>query len=302
MKTESFKVLVLFLLIVVNATVVRPQQDLQTADSLIQDLTSSNTEVITKASLKLAEMGEAAVPKLLAFIRDENDKAVKLNQAVARAALDWQNFDKYKADASIREAKVHDKNINLALLTLGRIGKPAVDSLLDCLKNEFPRTRLRIPVAEQLATIGDKRAIGPLVETLSDGGSEKQKREAALDALKKITGQDFGHDDQKWEAWWETTQPAKRSRKPSTSVNRVAEITDAGHVYSGINQSDLISWPSAEMKKLGGEDGWGSFRPKNGDQGTIVAELRHWDTRGRIYILKIGDYYVVIDYRGIKLL
>jgi hypothetical protein len=301
MKTKLFKISLLFLLFALARVATPAQTDTQTVDSLIQDLSSSNPEAIARAGSKLAELKEAAIPKLFAFIHDENDKSVKLNQAVARAALDWQNFDKYKADAATQEAKVHDKNINLALIVAGRIGAPAVNSLLECLRNEFPLTRLRIAGAEQLAIIGDKKAIGPLVATLSDGGSEKKKREAAMDALQKLTGQDFGHDHGKWEAWWDSTGPAKTSRKPSSLINRTAEITDAAEVYSAINKSDLIEWPSPEMKRLGGEDGWGSFRPKNGDQGAIVAELRHWDTRAKLYILKIGDHYVVIDYRGVKL-
>ena len=152
-----------------------------------------------------------------------------------------------------------------------------------------------------MATIGNKRAIGPLVETLSDGGSEKQKREAAMDALKKITGQDFGHDDQKWEAWWEATGSKKSSPKPTGPLNRMAEIIEP-RIYSGINEGSCLSWPSEEMRKLGGQSGWGSFYPKIGDRGVVVAETRHCDTRAKLYILKIGDYYVVIDYRGIKLL
>jgi hypothetical protein len=316
METKLFKVLMLVLLLVVSAAVAHARQDPQTVDSLIQDLTSSNTEVAGTAALKLVEMREAALPKLFAFIRDQNDKAVALYKkagALHQQAMDAlvqaegarstaaQGFMR-EAEEPSKEAHQHDKNSLVAFLIVGKIGGPAVDSLLDYLKNEFPLTRLRRDVAEQLAIIGDKRAIGPLVATLGDGGSVKTQREATMDALNKITGQDFGHDEGKWEAWWETTGSAKGSRKPPTSVNRIAEITDySRYAYPNMNRGDDIRWPSAEMKKLGGEDGWGSFRPKNGDQGTVVAEASFDRMGRRLYILKIGNYYVVISSGGVKL-
>lgn len=87
MKTKLFKVLMLVLLLVVNAAAVRAPQNPQTVDSLIHDLTSSNTEVADKAALKLFEMREAALPKLFAFIKDENDKSAKLLQAAVNRPL-----------------------------------------------------------------------------------------------------------------------------------------------------------------------------------------------------------------------
>jgi hypothetical protein len=52
-----------------------------------------------------------------------------------------------------------------------------------------------------LGKLGDPRAIDPLVALLSDSSSYFLW--ASVEALKKLTGQDFGNNPAKWQAWWE---------------------------------------------------------------------------------------------------
>jgi hypothetical protein len=88
----------------------------------------------------------------------------------------------------------------------------------------------------------------------------------------------------------------------------VAVITDAGGVYSYLNQIEqskwpkygLESWPSSEVRRLGGKDAWGDWHPKQGDEGVIVHVTRHQNGK-RIYILKIGRYYVPIGHNGVRI-
>ena len=67
------------------------------------------------------------------------------------------------------------------------------------------------------------------------------------------------------------------SKRPSL-LNRMAEIIDLSPVYSGINESHFLTWPSPDMKKLGGSAAWSSFAPKNGDRGIVVGKTVHCDT------------------------
>jgi hypothetical protein len=53
--------------------------------------------------------------------------------------------------------------------------------------------------ADALGMIGDPRAVEPLVKALGNGNSGL--RRSAARALQKITGQEFGRDQQAWTPW-----------------------------------------------------------------------------------------------------
>ena len=52
-----------------------------------------------------------------------------------------------------------------------------------------------------MGRIGDKRAVEPLIEALKD--EDEGARWLAAEALKKITGNDFGEDYEEWRKWYE---------------------------------------------------------------------------------------------------
>ena len=70
----------------------------------------------------------------------------------------------------------------VALPSLCRIGEPAVEPLIQALKDEDKRVRLG--AARVLGDIGDGRAIEPLTKSLKD--RNKDVREAAKQALEKL--------------------------------------------------------------------------------------------------------------------
>ncbi len=80
-----------------------------------------------------------------------------------------------------------------------------------------------------------------------------------------------------------------------------ANITDLGQIYEALNTTDCITWPSEEAKKKGGKNGWGSFYPKKGDTGTIVAEIKHCHLEDNVYILELNQYYVAISSTGVQI-
>ncbi|NIQ77188.1 MAG: hypothetical protein GTN93_03615 [Anaerolineae bacterium] len=75
---------------------------------------------------------------------------------------------------------------------------------------------LQIPAIEAAGKLKDERTIKPIVQRLGedcsmsvfDGKSEEEmakSREAKIQALKQITGQDFGHAYYRWIAYAEYT-------------------------------------------------------------------------------------------------
>jgi hypothetical protein len=74
----------------------------------------------------------------------------------------------------------------------------SVVPLIGALTDEHPYTRRR--AAASLGNLQDFRAVDPLVKSLRDEDTFVQKY--ALEALIKLTGQQFGNDPEKWQEWW----------------------------------------------------------------------------------------------------
>lgn len=97
--------------------------------------------------------------------------------------------------------------------------------------------------------------------------------------------------------------PSFIPKTPTSNAKRFV-ITDAGQLYSTINNGDCIdwSWASPTVRNLAGEKGWaGSFYPKNGDEGEVVFEGKHCNSGIKLYVLKIGSYYAVMGENGVRL-
>jgi len=78
-------------------------------------------------------------------------------------------------------------------------------------------------------------------------------------------------------------------------IGKSAQIAHDGGVYSTLNDSESLKWPSAEMRKLGGRSGWRKYKPAKGDTGTIVhVFLDSGSTSKFIYLLKVKDKYVPV--------
>lgn len=82
---------------------------------------------------------------------------------------------------------------------LSNIGKPAVDNLIEILKDKDGIVRLY--AAEILGNINDIRAVEPLIFSLDDQYNDVMSNVA--EAIRKITGRDLGYDSQEWRKWWE---------------------------------------------------------------------------------------------------
>lgn len=73
------------------------------------------------------------------------------------------------------------------------------DALINELNSEDSRVRLK--AVEALGNLGDGRAVDYLIPVLKDD-EEWAVRGQALEALRKITGQAIGSDEEKWLKWW----------------------------------------------------------------------------------------------------
>lgn len=85
---------------------------------------------------------------------------------------------------------------------------------------------------------------------------------------------------------------------PTPTAQRTFRIVDAGDIYPSINTTDCLAWPSAEVKRRGGEDAWGGYYPRNGDVGTLIGTARHCDSGILVLFLDVQGYYVPIGEQG----
>jgi hypothetical protein len=81
-------------------------------------------------------------------------------------------------------------------------------------------------------------------------------------------------------------------------IGQKVKIWSIGGIYTSINSSNNLKWPTYEMKNKSGENSWGHHYPKTGDTGTIIHVFEYDDGRVAsaklIYLLDIKGSYVPI--------
>ncbi len=157
---------------------------------------TANTSPAAQAVKALVKIGKPAVEPLIARLTSE-DWIVRGYAVAALGGIEDPRAVKPLITALKDENRVVRINI---IIALGRIkSSPSVNPLIAALEdNEW---LVRRHAARSLGELGDPRAIQPLVNALEGKGFHTAA--AAAGALKKITGQDFGPDPEKWRKWWE---------------------------------------------------------------------------------------------------
>jgi len=99
-------------------------------------------------------------------------------------------------------------NVVEALRTIDE--KRTVEPLISALKSDVD-WRVRQCIAKALGIIGDDRAVTPLIDILvslekiswlSKKVEIEMAEDEVVEALEKITNQDFGRDSKQWKEWW----------------------------------------------------------------------------------------------------
>lgn len=162
----------------------------------IERLYDYRAEVRADAAQRLGRMGERAVP------------AIKFLLATV------------VAESSIEAAR--------AILNTGT-GRAVLVSVLTTNKNPLVREKIVGVLMAVLLHTKDLRAVEPLIAALGD--PVEWLRGVVKAFLVVITKQDFGHDQKKWQAWWERNKGAIQdptelaAQKPSeaTTVEPLAQ-------------------------------------------------------------------------------
>ena len=172
--------------------------DKRAAEPLVTAIKKEDGNLRLTMTIALAMIGdERAVEPLVAALGDKSHSI----RCRAALGLGWTK-DKAAVEPLITTLK-NDGNGGVrgqAAVALGRIkDKRALEPLIAALKDNDKQVQSR--AASGLGWMRDWTAVKPLIVVL-ENENERVRRKAA-EALKKITGQGFGEDSEKWQEWWE---------------------------------------------------------------------------------------------------
>jgi len=144
-------------------------------------------------------LGKIGTPSVDPLIKELKNNSIRIRGGAAEALGITKDPNAIKPLIIALKDKDHEVR-SKAARALGQIGNAdVVDPLIESLKDEATRVRAAAVVA--LGNTKDLRAAGPLIAALKD--KEEYVTQFVPKALKNITGQDFGEDQAKWQAWWE---------------------------------------------------------------------------------------------------
>lgn len=156
------------------------------------DITGDDKETVWDL---VREFESLPVGELVVYLKHE-----EVIVRVSAARILARKGDKSAVEPLVEALKDEDSEVRSAAIeALGKIcDKKATKPLIEMLKHDKDEF-IRLSAAKALGDIGDKRAIGPLIEKLKD--KKGHVHFYAIEALKKITDQEFGEDYDKWKQW-----------------------------------------------------------------------------------------------------
>lgn len=138
--------------------------------------------------------------------------------------LGWMKPVEEALDALMQTLATGDEELRmLSLYGLGVVGTEAVPYIIQALNDESDNVR-----ATASAVLGNMgvEAIPPILQAMRS--AEEKGREAATEALKDLSGHDFGRDLLQWQDWWDEM----------TSL--MASITTKQQIISSLDSEEII--------------------------------------------------------------
>jgi HEAT repeat protein len=173
-----------------------------------------NDENVRKAAAEaLVQIGKPAVELLVSALEeyyewtytDASSLLLRINAATVLGQIGDPRAIKVLIAMGSKVERT-DEHRRAAAHALGLIGEPAIETLVKMLSNDS--ANLQQLAAWSLGHSGDTRAVEHLIPMLSTIPFHyPHVRQASREALKAITGQDFGQNVAHWQDWWREYAP-----------------------------------------------------------------------------------------------
>jgi len=177
-------------------------KDPRAAPALTEQLSSKDARIRRDAARALGDCGcrdaAPALDKLAGDAAEEED--VRLFAATAGARLASAQALKILVELA-RSPRAETRS--RAVFALGKYGGVEQAAIAAKALDDTDRD-VREDAVAALRLLQKKEAWGPLVQATAD--SDFKVRNAAMDALRELTGQQIGNDPAAWKAWWAKTQ------------------------------------------------------------------------------------------------
>ena len=179
---------------------------------LLNAFRNRNRSIAYEAMEALREIKEDKGRKVLtAFLRDPSS-SLRVRSAEFLGVLRINNGTSWIGEALIESLRDPEPDVReAAAKSLERLRyKRATEPLLWLLADQ--KTAVRAQAVKSLAMIDDLMAVGPLIDLLQ--ASEENVQMAVTKALQRITDENFGQDQKKWQEWWRSCMQS-RLKAPS---------------------------------------------------------------------------------------
>ncbi len=169
-------------------------------------LEQNDPAVADYCSEALAYMGQAALPALREGLESENSKTRRWSlKTLARMQPPQERMRVARMLVEDEDWKVRATAAEEILAYQASSADGAVrEELQKGLQDEDAFVQRKS--AESLAALGDVEAVPALIRFLNHSRRKlrPQEAEAAVAAMRKLSGQSFGNDPGRWQQWWET--------------------------------------------------------------------------------------------------
>ncbi len=179
-----------------------PQVYPRAIEALILALDSGDDAIIENALLGLSVLEEFSTPKetILQLMTQHHNPAVRANAALCLSAIILPSDADLVMPHVLPALKDDEPKVrNHAVSIILELQSPgAVTPLIELLTDRYDL--IRANAARALGVLGEISACGALISQLDN--PKEIVRYWSLDSLKKLSGEDYGDEQERWTEWW----------------------------------------------------------------------------------------------------
>lgn len=184
-------------------------KDPRAAPALIKLLEHADAGVRQNTARALGDSGNATASSALLKLAESTTESEEVRLFAATSGMRLGNDACAAALAKLAVSKRREIR-SRAIFNLGKFGGGKSRDVIEASVKD-PEVSVREDAVEALRLLGKPDGLNGLVQALSDG--DYKVRNAAMDALRELTGAKIENDVKAWQEWWVKNGTSKESLK-----------------------------------------------------------------------------------------